>query len=642
MKHTCIFIYLFTISYLYALSATGQQSARLGFFDQATVYSICEDQKGALWFSTFYNGIVIFDGESIFNLTKEGGLNSDMVQSLLIDNSDNIWIGLFDAGVSFLSGWNYYKPKFTHFTNKEGLSNNEIYTIFQDKKGNLWFGCIGGGVTFLDKISKKFIQITEDRGMNNNYVQAIYEDKNGNMWFGTRGGGISILTAGQNLADKKVLLKFKHFTTENGLSHNEISVIMEDKAGNIWIGTQGGGINKLAANQVNSSLPKFIFLNKKDGLNSNKILSILEDRSGNIWFGTDGDGISCYNGNNFKHYSVNDGLSHNIILTMLEDRAGNLWFGTEGGGITKYDGKQFIHFSEKYAKKELLRTKKLEKAKITEEKYQQTIKTADKAFKSYDYQTAKKSYKLALEIKPNEKYPKIKIKEIDKIIAAIKAEEKSLSKVKKEIIKKGTNKDDDALTKSKVAALMHKKDRDTKLEAKKNLLRKSEYEKEILKALAEEENKKKLESTMAEGEEIAALQQLKHNKEATKIQQAYRKNEKEKSIQTIKNKQRKDEYEKTIILALAEAEQIKEQRSSKPVLPKKIGTNTLQYQIRPEIITRTEKDAFKTKYTTIIKFPHREVKLQKINYIWGNVDYFKNDVEIDEKTFFKELEKFEI
>ena len=191
---------------------------------------------------------------------------------------------------------------------------------------------------------------------------------------------------------------------------------------------------------------------------------------------------------------------------------------------------------------------------------------------------------------------------------------------------------------------MHKKNRDTKLEAKKNLLRKSEYKKEILKALAEEENKNpgySGESKMSEAEEIVALQQLKQNKEAAKIQQAYRKNEKEKSIQTIKNKQRKDEHEKTIILALAEAEQVKEQRSLQPpVNAKKIGTKTFQYEIRPEIIKQTEKDAFKTVETTIIKFPGREVKLQKITYVWGNVDYYKNDIEIDEQSFSKEIAKF--
>ena len=145
---------------------------------------------------------------------------------------------------------------------------------------------------------------------------------------------------------------------------------------------------------------------------------------------------------------------------------------------------------------------------------------------------------------------------------------------------------------------------------------------------------------MTEAEEIVALQQLKQNKEAAKIQQASIKNEKQRTINAIKNKQIKDEHEKTIILALAESEIEKEQRSSKPVQVKKIGTSTFQYQIRPEIITRTKKDAFKTINTTIIKFPDREVKLQKITYVWGNVDYYKNDIEIDEQTFSKEIAKF--
>ena len=57
--------------------------------------------------------------------------------------------------------------------------------------------------------------------------------------------------------------------------------------------------------------------------------SILEDKSGNLWFGTEGGGVSMYNGESFTHFTEKEGLSNRDVLSILEDKSGNLWFGTE-------------------------------------------------------------------------------------------------------------------------------------------------------------------------------------------------------------------------------------------------------------------------------------------------------------------------
>jgi ligand-binding sensor domain-containing protein len=55
---------------------------------------------------------------------------------------------------------------------------------------------------------------------------------------------------------------------------------------------------------------------------------MLEDKSGNLWFGTYGGGVSKYDGKSFTHFTEKEGLSNNTVLSMLEDKSGNLWFGT--------------------------------------------------------------------------------------------------------------------------------------------------------------------------------------------------------------------------------------------------------------------------------------------------------------------------
>jgi ligand-binding sensor domain-containing protein/serine phosphatase RsbU (regulator of sigma subunit) len=169
-----------------------------------------------------------------------------------------------------------------------------------------------------------------DQGMNSSYVLSILEDKRGNLWLGTNGGGVSKY-------DGK---SFTHYTDKEGLSSNYVRAILEDKRGNIWFGTYGGGVSKYDGKS-------FTHYTDKEGLSNNTIRSLLEDKSGNIWFGSDGGGVSKYDGKSFTHYTEKEGLSNNTVLSMLEDTNGNIWFGTNGGGVSKYDGKFFVQYTDK-------------------------------------------------------------------------------------------------------------------------------------------------------------------------------------------------------------------------------------------------------------------------------------------------------
>ncbi len=73
------------------------------------------------------------------------------------------------------------------------------------------------------------------------------------------------------------------------------------------------------------------YLDVDQGMNSSYVFSILEDKSGNLWFGTYGGGVSKYDGKSFTHYTDKEGLSNNTVWSILEDKSGNLWFGTEKG-----------------------------------------------------------------------------------------------------------------------------------------------------------------------------------------------------------------------------------------------------------------------------------------------------------------------
>ena len=223
--------------------------------------------------------------------TRKASSNNN-VNSILEDQSGNLWFSTWGGGVSKYDG-----KSFTHFTEKEGLSNNYVYSMLEDQTGNLWFGTWGGGVSKYD--GKSFTHFTEKEGLSNNFITSIVEDQSGNLWFGTDGGGA-------NKYDGKT---FTHFTEKEGLSSNIIWSILEDQSGNLWFGTQFG-LSKLVT-PLNSKLSDPDRLQAKSG-------TLKESDSF------------------FRNYSYDDGLLGVGYNGLYEDRNGNIWMGGDDR-VTVYD-----------------------------------------------------------------------------------------------------------------------------------------------------------------------------------------------------------------------------------------------------------------------------------------------------------------
>ena len=168
---------------------------------------------------------------------------------------------------------------------------------------------------------------TED-GLPSNFIYDIIEDRHGNLWFGTWGGGVSRFDG----------VHFTTFTTEDGLASNFVSSIVEDRQGNLWCGTKRG-VSRFDETH-------FTTFTTEEGLANNRVRSMVEDRQGNLWFGTEVGGVSRYDGKEFTTFTTEDGLADSWVTSILEDQQGHLWFGTAryffpGRGLSRYDGKEF-------------------------------------------------------------------------------------------------------------------------------------------------------------------------------------------------------------------------------------------------------------------------------------------------------------
>ncbi len=149
-------------------------------------------------------------------------------------------------------------------------------------------------------------------GMVREFVRTMYQDKKGNYWFGTNGNGI-IRYNGQTL---------ETITIEGIHPHERIIEIVEDNAGNIWLGTSAGLIK-----YDGKKFKTFSFKEGLPGVNS-EIWGLTIDKSGLIWVGSIG-GLSHFDGEKFMPFSLPDSmvenpqhmLSDKLFLKILEEKS---------------------------------------------------------------------------------------------------------------------------------------------------------------------------------------------------------------------------------------------------------------------------------------------------------------------------------
>ena len=173
---------------------------------------------------------------------------------------------------------------------------------------------------------KTFATFTIEDGLAHNFVASISQDREGSLWFGTYGG------LSQYYGET-----FTTFTTQDGLGHNAVLSTFQDREGLLWFATAGGGVSRYDGEV-------FATFTTQDGLPHNEVTSITQDREESLWFGTNG-GVSRYDGETFTTFTTQDGLAHNSVSSVFQDREGALWFATWGGGVSRYDGEAFTTFT---------------------------------------------------------------------------------------------------------------------------------------------------------------------------------------------------------------------------------------------------------------------------------------------------------
>ena len=297
------------------------------------VFSIQEDESGLIWVGT-YAGISIFDPNTNIEHYKkdpfdENSISDNSIHGIYEDKDGLLWVGTNSKGVNVINRKNYNVKHLNKTSKDYPISDNNINDVVGID--NKIFIATKNGLNEVDKDLKTInIYNTED-GICNNNITALFADSKKNVWIGTA-NGISVLNTNTN-----EIIDITDILTNHNIEDQYIKVIYEDSKGNYWVGCFiDGGLVKIDPNKRTIEN----YRNKKEdktSISSNNIRSIVEDKNGNIYIGTS-YGLNKLNesNNTFERYLEKDGLSNNTVYGLLVDDNNNLWASTNLG-ISKLD-----------------------------------------------------------------------------------------------------------------------------------------------------------------------------------------------------------------------------------------------------------------------------------------------------------------
>jgi signal transduction histidine kinase/ligand-binding sensor domain-containing protein len=325
---------------------------------QSSVITITQTRDGYLWLGTL-NGLVRFDGNAFtrFNANNSAGLPSNGIVFLFEDSHTNLWVGTDNGALSLVQAGEFKQVY------AGGGAGGRITAAFDDQNGNVWFvtdarqilcwrqgtldthpAVYPGQRDFFTYLAFHLIVPSRQGGSwqlqngqvgywrgdkaeknfgappwTNAIVTAAGEDDAGNLIVGTRGQGVFWFDAAGN---------YTHITQADGLSQNYVLGLYFDGEKNLWVGTDGGGLDRVR---------KKVF-NVPAGLAGGVAQSVAEDAQGGVW--------TAFNLRGVTHWTTNGVQTFDTPLnawSVLVDQHQEAWVGTSGGMSPQADFGQGLY-----------------------------------------------------------------------------------------------------------------------------------------------------------------------------------------------------------------------------------------------------------------------------------------------------------
>ncbi len=294
------------------------------------VHCILEDNQGNLWIALYQEGIMmipqkkkVFRNIGFNPFYADRSIGTECVLSVMEDKSGKVWIGTDGDGIYRLNSQRRVEK---HYIDDGKLKANVVLSIYNDNKNRIWAGTYLNGLFLYEPGSDSFRKvplIVGNREVKD--INIIKGDIDGNLWIGTNENGLCIYNH-----DTKLLQNFSYdiLKTSNQIASNSVQTLLLGRNNKIWIGTSSAGLCC-----YDTQTKTFVDnRNLKWKLNSNNITSIVQDQKGNLWVGTK-QGLHYIDllKKSVVLYTEADGLANASIAGIEIDKQNNLWVSTSIG-----------------------------------------------------------------------------------------------------------------------------------------------------------------------------------------------------------------------------------------------------------------------------------------------------------------------
>ena len=284
------------------------------------------------------------------------GLASSYINHVDRDSHGFIWISTRN-GLSRFDGY-----RFVTYNTEQGLPASNVNDLLESQDGTYWIATNGGGVCLFNPDVGLIAAATDARGSRpddgksksgsmftvyqvgesapTSRVNVLFEDRAHQIWAGTDGGLF-------RLAEQNGAKVFRRVELSPSVAFPDaigVTVISEDAQGAIWIGTDTAGLFRLWPDGHSEQYTT------RNGLSNNQVLSLLNDQSGRMWAGTL-DGLCEFGLDGTQRqtsvthiFTIKDGLGDNFVRALYQSSDRRIWIST-GGGLTEFDGQRFQNYT---------------------------------------------------------------------------------------------------------------------------------------------------------------------------------------------------------------------------------------------------------------------------------------------------------
>ncbi len=279
-----------------------------------TVRTLTQTSDGTLWIGTIGHGLFTYKNGVFVLMSGNGLLPSKTVLSIFEDDAQQVWIGTQDGLVRLSK-----TP--VSVTPLPGGADTDYQTISYDPDGTIW--AVASSVYAIrDGVARPY----KFPGMPNIPIRNVFRDRAGTLWIGTDGSGAYHLTASGAV----------HYSAPQRLVNNFVRAFLQARDGTVWIATDEG-VSRVSGEHVEN-------LHVRDGLAYFSTRALIEDRDSGIWIGTD-HGLSHWRAGAFLQDAATEALRNEKVWSILQDSNGDIWFGTRDHGLFRYSAGKLTQYT---------------------------------------------------------------------------------------------------------------------------------------------------------------------------------------------------------------------------------------------------------------------------------------------------------